>query len=143
MDEQRGRSKREEFPPLLASDEGLNKCPYCGTSLTEALKSGLVGCAHCYQEMWAGLFPLVKKMQGGRAHRGKTPPIEIAEDLSSAYREKEVARARYLRQRTELQIIIKHLHAEGNHEDAQGYEEKLAAMEKSEKVEEDFVWRLR
>ncbi len=150
MDEKRGRNERvgDELrrgePALLSVEEAYaEECPYCGTSLSEARKSGLVGCAHCYREMWSGLFPLVKKMQGDRAHGGKTPPVDLEEDLPQVDRVKAIARARYLRQKTELKIIIEHLHAEGNREDAQGYEEKLAAMEKSEKVEEDFVWRLR
>ncbi len=132
-------------------ENALPACPYCGTGLDEVKKSKLVGCAHCYQSMQTGLFPMVKKMQGGRAHTGKTPPMEgeygspyvYGDMVYGEYRARAVARARYARQYRELEIIIAHLHAEGREAEASGYEEKLAAMRVRGTIEEDFVWRTR
>ena len=59
--------------------ETLSVCPYCGMSLQEVSASKLVGCAHCYATMRKGVNPLVIKMQGDRAHKGKTPPLEYGE----------------------------------------------------------------
>ncbi len=134
-----------------SEENALPACPYCETSLEEVKKSKLVGCAHCYQAMQAGLFPLVKRMQGQRAHVGKTPPLDgeygspyvYGDILYGEYRAQEVAKARYVRQTNELEIIIAQLKAEGREEEASGYEEKLAAMKIRGTIEEDFVWRTR
>ncbi len=125
--------------------ESLTACPYCGTTLSEVELGKLVGCAHCYRAMQTGLLPLVRKMQGGKAHTGKTPPIEAYEqkDLPEGYRRRQIERARYERQRLELQIIIENLTAKERYEEARGYAEKLAAMNDKSTVEEDFVWRTR
>ncbi len=132
-------------------ESSLSECPYCGMSLAEAKTGKLVGCAHCYASMQAGLYPMIRKMQGERAHRGKTPPLEgsysapydFEDTVGAEYRAKAVERARFERQCRELQIIIKKLKAEGNFEDAKGYDEKLTAMKNRSAIEEDFVWRTR
>ncbi len=137
---------------LEVGEEGeLTACPYCGTTLAEVNKGKLVGCAHCYETLQSGIFPMVKKMQGARAHRGKTPPLDgeyidpydFTNPLGAELRANAMKKARFERQRGELEIIIKKLKAEGNFEDAKGYEEKLTAMKSKAEVEEDFVWRTR
>ena len=57
-------------------DFSLSACPYCGMTLAEVKKGKLVGCANCYKMMSVGTLPMIKKMQGEKAHRGKTPPLE-------------------------------------------------------------------
>ncbi len=141
----------KQFLRESAEGDSLDACPYCGMTLVEAKKGKLVGCAHCYRTMQAGLMPLVEKMQGNRAHRGKTPPLDEAygdpydtkESPLNAYRAQAVQKARYERQRRELKVIIGKLKAERNFEAARGYEEKLQAMENLSTIEEDFVWRTR
>ncbi len=49
----------------------LAKCPYCGTTKEGAMRSGLVGCAHCYQAFEGELLPVVIRMQGDGTHAGK------------------------------------------------------------------------
>lgn len=131
--------------------DGASVCPYCGMTAKEAQAGKLVGCAHCYQTMQSAVYPMIYKMQGERAHTGKTPPLDEAYDdwydeedvLGVEYREKAVAQARYERQCRELTIIIAKLKAEGKFEDAKSYEEKLSAMRSRGAIEEDFVWRTR
>ena len=131
--------------------ESGQTCPYCGMTAKEAQAGKLVGCAHCYQTIGAAVYPMVYKMQGERAHKGKTPPLEgdygdpydYEDTVVAEYRDKAFAQARYERQCRELTIIIKKLKAEGNFEDAKSYEEKLTAMRNRAAVEEDFVWRTR
>ncbi len=129
--------------------ESLTSCPYCGTTLAEAKASKIVGCAHCYRAMSEGLVPLVQKMQGSRAHQGKTPPmdsefgslVDFSSGMSEEARALAVAKTRYQRQCRELEIIIEKLTAEGNVEGAKSYKEKLSTMQSQERIEEDFVWR--
>ncbi len=128
----------------------LTDCPFCGTQLSEVAASKIVGCAHCYAYMQEGLFPIIRSMQGGKAHRGKIPPLDgkygdlydFDDAFGAEYRAKAVAQARFERQSRELEIIIKSLKAEGKIEDAKGYEEKLTAMKNRGAIEEDFVWRI-
>ena len=126
----------------------LSVCPYCGITLREVTAGKLVGCAYCYTVMSEGVMPLVLKMQGERAHAGKTPPLEYGETpnddgYDSALRAKAVKKARFERQRNELELIIAKLKAENNYEDAKGYADKLSAMRSKAAIEEEFVWRMR
>ena len=129
--------------------ETLSVCPYCGMSLQEVTASKLVGCAHCYATMRKGINPLVIKMQGDRAHKGKTPPLEYGETqyggevYDEILRKKVVEKARFERQCNELEIIIAKLKAENNYEDAKGYADKLSSMRSKSSIEEEFVWRTR
>lgn len=139
---------------LYDEEDGLGSaemCPYCGMTAKEALTGKLVGCAHCYQTMKSAVYPMIYKMQGEKAHKGKLPPLDgdygdpydYEDTVGAEYRAKAMAQARYERQCRELTIIIKKLKAEGNFEDAKGYEEKLTAMRNKATIEEDFVWRTR
>ena len=134
-----------------AGDLSLADCPYCGTSLAEVKKSKLVGCANCYKMMNGGMQPMIKKMQGEKAHRGKTPPLngyDTNEDsgarlMADGFRAQAVALARFERQCNELEVIISKLKAENNYEDAKGYADKLSSMRSKSSIEEEFVWRTR
>lgn len=127
----------------------LSVCPYCGISLQEITAGKLVGCAHCYSTMHEGVTPLVIKMQGDRAHAGKTPPLEYGETqyggevYDDTLRKKAIEKARFERQCNELEIIISKLKAENNYEDAKGYADKLSSMRSNASIEEEFVWRTR
>ena len=131
--------------------ESLDACPYCGMTAAEVCAGKLVGCAHCYKTLQETVYPMIYKMQGKKAHRGKTPPLDsefcdpydYEDTVGAEYRAKAIAQARYERQCRELEIIIKKLKAEGNFEDAKCYEEKLTVMRNRSAVEEDFVWRTR
>ena len=133
------------------SVEDVEVCPYCGMTAKEAKEGKLVGCAHCYVTLQSAVYPMIYKMQGEKAHKGKTPPLEgdygdpyDYEDIVGAeYRAKAVAQARYERQCRELTIIIEKLKAEGDFEGAKSYQEKLTAMKNKAAIEEDFVWRTR
>ncbi|MBQ5930470.1 MAG: hypothetical protein IIX02_06740 [Clostridia bacterium] len=129
--------------------ETLSVCPYCVTALQEVVLGKLVGCAHCYQAMREEVMQLVIKMQGDRAHTGKTPPLEYGEThyggevYDEVLRKKAVEKARFERQCRELEIIIAKLQAENNYEDAKGYADKLSSMRSNGSIEEEFVWRTR
>lgn len=139
------------FLDEMAKTDGdsLSVCPYCGITLSEFTAGKLVGCAHCYTAMRNGVAPMIAKMQGNRAHTGKTPPLEYGETqyggevYDDALRKKAVEKARFERQCNELEIIIAKLKAENNYEDAKGYADKLSFMRSNASIEEEFVWRTR
>ncbi len=127
----------------------LSVCPYCGMRLQDFRTGKLAGCAHCYATMREGVMPLVIKMQGEFAHKGKTPPLEYGEThyggevYDPVLHAKAVEKARFERQCNELEIIIAKLKAENNYEDAKGYADKLSSMRSRSSIEEEFVWRTR
>ena len=49
------------------------KCPRCGFSQADFKKSGRLGCPECYQVFAEGLEGLLKTMQKGTRHTGKSP----------------------------------------------------------------------
>lgn len=138
---------------FLSVEEGaetvLSVCPYCGTTLEEFRASKLVGCARCYPALKEGIMPMILKMQGERAHTGKTPPLDFfetddylhAEFADVDFRARAMEKARFERQCNELETIIAKLKAEDNYEDAKGYADKLSLMRSNQAIEEEFVWR--
>jgi protein-arginine kinase activator protein McsA len=139
------------FLDEMDANNSASSCPYCGMTAKEAQAGKLVGCAHCYQTMQEAVYPMIYKMQGERAHKGKTPPLDgdygdlydYEDTVGAEYRAKAIMQARYERQCRELRIIIQKLKSEGNFEGAKSYEEKLTAMRNRSAIEEDFVWRTR
>ncbi|MBE5746830.1 MAG: hypothetical protein E7352_01500 [Clostridiales bacterium] len=132
-------------------DSYLSACPYCGMSIAEVKKGKLVGCANCYKMMSGDMLPIIKKMQGEKAHSGKTPPLEGYDNtidsgarfMADGFRAQAIALARFERQCNELEVIISKLKAENNYEDAKGYADKLSSMRSKSSIEEEFVWRTR
>lgn len=106
-------------------EETASVCPYCGTTAEEIKKRNLVGCANCYKTLKAVLYPMVTKMQGGEAHKGKTPQGDEDERIS--------------RRCYELKTIAEKRMSEGDFEGAKLYLQRLSALE-SGRAGEDFVW---
>ena len=48
-------------------------CPSCGMAFSEFEKSGMLGCAECYQAFRSRLTPLITKVQGRAQHAGRRP----------------------------------------------------------------------
>ena len=100
-------------------------CSYCGTTLAQFKKTKLVGCAWCYQTLFAVISPVIERMQGGEMHRGKC-----------AYKSPQER----VRQRCEeLSTLATRKYSEDDDEGAGVYEEKIDMLRKG--VEEDFVWK--
>lgn len=107
---------------------GAAVCPYCKTTAEEVKKRNLVGCAYCYKAFQKLLYPVVAKLQGGEAHKGKKP---LGGKLERA-----------ARQRYEAKTVSELLQKQGDFEGARAYAERLNALENGY-GEEDFVWRKR
>lgn len=107
---------------------GLSVCPYCSATAEEVKKRNLVGCAYCYKAFKKILYPVVAKLQGGEAHKGKKP---LGGDME------RLARRRY-----EAKTVMEMLQKDGDFEGARAYAERLNALENGY-GEEDFVWHKR
>ncbi len=49
------------------------RCRGCGLTFKQFTRSGLLGCARCYEEFASRLDPLLQRMHGATSHRGKVP----------------------------------------------------------------------
>ncbi len=89
---------------LYSNDSGLNDleldkfCPKCNSSLTDVLKTGIVGCANCYKVFEAEIKDLLLKKQGSINHIGKVSSkhiskIKIKEKIKELEEQKNAAAA--------------------------------------------------
>ncbi|GJM19866.1 MAG: excinuclease ABC subunit B [Phycisphaeraceae bacterium] len=68
-------------------------CPACGTTYGEFRRSGLLGCAGCYDAFEARLTPLLQRAhEGGTHHVGRSPREDAGEGA-----DEDVARVAQLR----------------------------------------------
>ena len=86
-------------------------CPGCGLAYAEFKAKGRLGCPRCYAAFGPVLIPLLEKVHGAAAHRGKTPERvkgvmasrrelkEIEEQLDAAVANEEYEKAAQLRDR--------------------------------------------
>jgi len=73
----------------LSSEKRIEtRCPECGTTESDFLKTGRVGCPVCYNVFRDMIAKNFKAMQGGMAHVGKEPAfakyIEIEDSIPTA-----------------------------------------------------------
>lgn len=57
------------------------RCPQCGLSYAQFVKSGLFGCAGCYEAFSAVIEPIVRRVHGNTRHVGKSPHSTGSKDL--------------------------------------------------------------
>ena len=90
-------------------------CPRCGETYAEFQKSGMLGCAECYQAFRRELTPLITRVQGRAQHAGRRPAASEKEQALLARRED-------LRSRMEAAV------AEENFEEAARLRDQLRAL---------------
>lgn len=71
-------------------------CPRCSMTRSEFLRSGVVGCAHCYDIFKSDVHSLLLQKQGNFNHIGKISSkhfskIKIKEKIEQLEKEKELA----------------------------------------------------
>ena len=55
----------------LSSEDG-ERCPGCGATFEEIVRSGTMGCAECYDTFYDRLKPSLSRIHGRATHVGKT-----------------------------------------------------------------------
>jgi protein arginine kinase activator len=99
-------------PPAPRESEAVPAtCPGCGLAYAEFKAKGRLGCPRCYAAFGPVLIPLLEKVHGASAHRGKTPErvkgaiasrkevTEVEEQLNAAVANEEYEKAAQLRDR--------------------------------------------
>ena len=97
----------EETPDIV--------CPKCGETYAEFQKTGMLGCAECYQAFRKELAPVITRVQGRTQHAGRRPPVS----------EEEQARQTRME---ELRSLMEAAVAEENFEEAARLRDELRAM---------------
>jgi len=59
--------------PNPPSRRTIKTCPKCSITMPEVLKTGFLGCPHCYDTFTDVLMPMIQKVQNSTFHKGKTP----------------------------------------------------------------------
>ncbi|HIX47079.1 MAG TPA: hypothetical protein H9737_05250 [Candidatus Borkfalkia faecigallinarum] len=55
-------------------EDGKEKrCPVCGCTFGDYMRTGVLGCAACYQAFRAELEPTIRRIHGKTVHEGKRP----------------------------------------------------------------------
>lgn len=100
-------SKTQQAPDIT--------CPRCGETYAEFQKSGMLGCAECYQAFRKQLTPLLIRSQGRSQHAGRRPPVS-EEDQARLSRMEEL--------RKQMEAAV----SEENFEEAARLRDELRAM---------------
>jgi protein arginine kinase activator len=66
-----GDIARELFSGEEEADEVRCRC--CGSSFSDIVRRGRVGCAECYRVFADRLLPMIRQIHGSDVHRGKSP----------------------------------------------------------------------
>ena len=69
--------------PLALAGRQSERCATCGSSFEEIVRTGMVGCADCYETFYDRLLPSIQRIHGRAKHAGKRPPQMIAADASA------------------------------------------------------------
>ncbi|MBO4339520.1 MAG: UvrB/UvrC motif-containing protein [Clostridiales bacterium] len=70
--------------PVAALSANSVKCENCGSSFSDIVKSGRIGCADCYETFFDKLMPSIQRLHGNTKHEGKVPLNEVTNEPEEA-----------------------------------------------------------
>lgn len=74
--------------PFALSSSRTDRCEKCGSSFDDIIKSGMVGCADCYEKFFDKLLPSVQRIHGKAKHQGRRPHLTGATGTKVKEKEK-------------------------------------------------------
>jgi protein arginine kinase activator len=106
-DAAKGAGEPAGEPAEVPGPDPGRRCPACGLTAAEFQQQSLFGCPCCYDAFGEDLDPLLKRLHGALAHRGRLPrgrspepePGGLRRQLDEAIRTGDFARAARLRDR--------------------------------------------
>lgn len=69
---------------------GVERCQSCGSSFSDIVKSGHIGCSDCYEKFAEKLEPSIKKIHGKTKHIGKFVSYNEDEAVQKKTNESEI-----------------------------------------------------
>ena len=121
------------FAPLFKNDTGYaphsvlspdKRCSGCGSSFSDIVRSGKVGCAQCYTDFYDRLVPSIERIHGRAVHTGKvsgSAPVEQKREKEISDFEKELKKAvedQNYEEAARLRDIIREMKGEDNNDSA-------------------------
>lgn len=99
-------------------------CDGCGAKYDEFLKNGFLSCSECYNAFYDKLLPVIKTMQHGVEHKGKTLKLDEGDERSMKIRD--------------LEFSLKQAVANENYELASELKKQIISLKNLE--ESDNLW---
>lgn len=65
-----------------------DRCEKCGSSFDDIIRTGMVGCADCYERFFDKLLPSIQRIHGRAKHAGKIPVITKTKEAKAEKKEK-------------------------------------------------------
>lgn len=75
--------------PLTLASGKTQRCEKCGSSFEDIIRTGMVGCADCYEKFSDKLLPSIQRIHGKAKHAGKVPVISQSEPIKKIEKSKE------------------------------------------------------
>lgn len=109
------------------------RCPGCGMSFREISRGGKIGCSECYKAFRSQLIPVIERLHGQAAHRGKVPggsALRVQEENRQLMNvEESRAPSEIEEKKRQLQRAIE----EQNFEEAAVIRDQIKELEKNER----------
>lgn len=68
------------------------RCEKCGCAFDDIVRTGMVGCADCYEKFYDKLLPSIQRIHGKSNHAGKTPkPSAEKKKVKEKTKEEKIA----------------------------------------------------
>ena len=103
-----------------------DRCEKCGCSFDDIVKTGMVGCADCYDKFLDKLLPSIQRIHGRTRHVGSVP-VTVTETTASAQSKPETAEDRIAALEAEMKKAI----------EAQNFEQAAVLRDKIKELKED------
>ncbi|MBQ5969957.1 MAG: UvrB/UvrC motif-containing protein [Clostridia bacterium] len=68
-----------------------DRCETCGSSFDDIIRTGMVGCADCYERFYDRLLPSIQRIHGRAKHAGRIPFTVTAETEAQPKAQEAVA----------------------------------------------------
>lgn len=79
------------FSQNIAGSGNQLTCSHCGTTLSELQQSSLLGCEHCYDDLYSGIEPILRNVQRGLVHTGRIPSgYEAKAEIAGEHKEESI-----------------------------------------------------
>ena len=103
-----------------------DRCEKCGCSFDDIVKTGMVGCADCYDKFFDKLLPSIQRIHCRTRHVGSVP-VTVTETTASAQSKPETAEDRIAALEAEMKKAI----------EAQNFEQAAVLRDKIKELKED------
>lgn len=91
---------------LMLSNAKSERCEKCQSSFDDIIKTGMVGCADCYETFYDRLLPSIQRIHGRAKHAGKVPLITKATAKKEEAKKEMTAEEKIQQLEEEMKIAI-------------------------------------